>query len=710
LQQLHQHTENTFQELVYDYIFIGMGASNSLILKKLIESNTFKNKKVAVIEAQQKNENDKTYCFWASPKDPIVSELNAIISHSYKKIEINKTLSQDISSHPYYYIKSIDLYQYTSNLIEQNKIAKFQAKCFDIVENSTLCAVHTDHGVFQAKLIFDSRPPKIDNTNHIHLHQSFYGLQVKFNKELFDSNAFEMMNFDVEQDQFTQFFYVLPFSNKEALIELTRFGAEKINIDYAKDVLAKKIELLFGPYEVVTEEIGCIPMTNYSHPQSELIGVVNTGARANLIKPSTGYGFKKMFLYAEEISQSISNLSKGPVAEHSTSFHTRHRVKQERAFFAKATKVKGSWGNFNSKSRFKFYDSLLLIILLRWPYLGKEIFSKLFRAQKISTVFSFLDETTNLLQEIKIFASLPFKPFLKAAFIQIFKNISVKNFSIALAISTYFLISSQGSPFTETYMYSIIVIGLLLIGIPHGAVDHLLKRDSKPLIYFIAKYLLIMALNFILWIISPILALSLFLLYSSFHFGESELESFGDSTQTIKSALKAASIGALILFIVVFGHWQESISILKNIDGLWPKNAIEIQINSITFYALVSFAFIGLFLCLYQNKKNFVQLVLILFIGLFLPLIAAFSLYFVCQHSFNAWQDLKKGLSLNSIQLYKKAWPYLLGAFAVFMSILGFNSVQDLLLKNIWSNFFIFLSCISLPHVFFMHGYYRGQQ
>ena len=660
MRQLHQHTENTFQELVYDYIFIGMGASNSLILKKLIESNTFNNKKVAVIEAQQKNENDKTYCFWASPKDPIVSELNAIISHSYKKIEINKTLSQDISSQPYYYIKSIDLYQYTSNLIEQNNIAKYQAKCFDIVENSSLCAVHTDQGVFHAKLIFDSRPPKIDNTNHIHLHQSFYGLQVKFKKDVFDANAFEMMNFDVEQDQFTQFFYVLPFSNKEALIELTRFGAGKINIDYAKDVLAKKIELLFGPYEVVTEEIGCIPMTNYSHPQSELSGVLNTGARANLIKPSTGYGFKNMFYFAEEVKNKIS---KGEIDSISKP----------------------------SKNRFKFYDSLLLIILLRWPYLGKEIFSKLFRAQKISTVFSFLDETTNLFQEIKIFASLPFKPFIKAAFIQMFKNINIKNLSIALALSTYFLISTQGSPFTETYMYSLIIIGLLLIGIPHGAVDHLLKRDSKPLIYFIAKYLLIMALNFILWIISPILALTLFLLYSSFHFGESELEHVGAPIHSLKTGLKGSIIGALLLLIIVFGHWQESINILKNIDGLWPKNTTEILINPVALYASLSFAFTGLFLCLYQNKKHFINLALVLFIGLFLPLIAAFSLYFICQHSFNAWQDLKKGLAINSIQLYKKAWPYLLGAIAVFISILGFNSVQELLLKNIWSNFFIFL-------------------
>ena len=668
MSKIHKYNENIDQELVYDYVFIGMGASNSLIFKKLIETNFFNDKKVAVIEAENKNENDKTYCFWASPKDSIAQELNGIISHSYNQIEINKANAQDINLHPYYYIRSIDLYQYTADLIKQNNITTYKARCEDIKSANGFNTLYTDKGIFYSKKVFDSRAPRIETSNHIHLHQSFYGLHVKFEKDVFNSNTFEMMNFDVEQDNFTQFFYVLPFSNKEALIELTRFGAEKINIDYAKDVLSKKIDALFGTYQVLSDETGCIPMTNYIHPASQLKGVFNTGARANLIKPSTGYGFKNMFLYAEEISENIS-------------------------------KNKFDKTALNSKNRFKFYDSLLLIILLRWPYLGKEIFSKLFKAQKISTIFSFLDEKTSLLQEIKIFASLPFQPFIKAACIQLFKNVSFKNLIIALALSIYFLIFSQGSPYTETYMYSLIVIGLLLIGIPHGAVDHLHKKDSRPLIHFITKYLLIIVLNFALWIISPILALTLFLIYSSYHFGESELGCLDETTHTMKSALKGTLIGALILFIIVFGHWQESINILKHIDGLWPKNTIEIQVNPNTFYTSLSFAFIGLFLCLYQNKKHFVNLALILLIGFFVPLALAFSLYFICQHSFNAWQDLKKGLALSSIQLYKKALPYLLGAILFFICILSFNSISEFLLQNIWSNFFIFLSCISLPHV-----------
>jgi cell division protein FtsW (lipid II flippase) len=92
---------------------------------------------------------------------------------------------------------------------------------------------------------------------------------------------------------------------------------------------------------------------------------------------------------------------------------------------------------------------------------------------------------------------------------------------------------------------------------------------------------------------------------------------------------------------------------------------------------------------------------------MFLPLIAAFSLYFICQHSVNAWQDLKNGLNLNSLQLYKQALPYLLGAIIVFVFILMFNPIKDYSRMTVISSFFIFLSCISLPHVILMHVFYK---
>ena len=52
-------------ETVYDFLFIGLGAGNSLIFLSLLKRGLVSNKKIAVVEPTKKNTNDKTYCFWA---------------------------------------------------------------------------------------------------------------------------------------------------------------------------------------------------------------------------------------------------------------------------------------------------------------------------------------------------------------------------------------------------------------------------------------------------------------------------------------------------------------------------------------------------------------------------------------------------------------------------------------------------------------------
>ncbi|HKX87404.1 MAG TPA: lycopene cyclase family protein, partial [Flavobacterium sp.] len=48
----------------YDYIFSGMGLSTLMILHKMIRKGVCRGKTVLIIEADVKNQNDKTWCFW----------------------------------------------------------------------------------------------------------------------------------------------------------------------------------------------------------------------------------------------------------------------------------------------------------------------------------------------------------------------------------------------------------------------------------------------------------------------------------------------------------------------------------------------------------------------------------------------------------------------------------------------------------------------
>jgi hypothetical protein len=96
-------------------------------------------------------------------------------------------------------------------------------------------------------------------------------------------------------------------------------------------------------------------------------------------------------------------------------------------------------------------------------------------------------------------------------------------------------------------------------------------------------------------------------------------------------------------------------------------------------------------------------------VGTQLPLPAAFGLYFLGQHSLNGWFHLRKGLNAGNASLFKKAFPFTAGAFLLLGALL--YCMEDGLLtafQESWlTGFFIFISCISLPHVIAMHRFYE---
>lgn len=340
------------QTHTYDYVFVGMGASNGLMLLELIKRGYHNSKRIIVIEPLQKNTNDKTYCFWASPESSIVKDLSTIISHQYNFVETNVREAQSIEEQPYHCIRSIDFYNHVEAAINTHAIERLTQNVRSVISNPEHIQIITDHQTVVGDFVFDSRPPnfKLDPSKHNYLLQSFFGYHIRLKDAVLDVNSFQMMNFDVDQSEYTQFVYNLPYGTNECLVELTRFGVETIDKAYAKKILDDKITASFGSYDIIAEEEGCIPMTVLKNPPSTDDRIIHMGARANLIKPTTGYGFKKMYEFAEAFEK--------PAQYH------------------------------EAKKRFSFYDHLLLIILIKWPHLGKK-YSQLY-FKKIQSIVSIL--------------------------------------------------------------------------------------------------------------------------------------------------------------------------------------------------------------------------------------------------------------------------------------------------------------------------------
>ena len=242
------------------------------------------------------------------------------------------------------------------------------------VENQVCLSVKTDQKEYFGHYVFDSRPKKIREPfqKKYSISQSFYGLKIKLKRRSFEDRVYRMMDFRVSQAKATQFVYILPYSKDTALIELTRFGKDILQINEAENILNKFIECNFGEYTVVGKERGIIPMTPVSPRGNTKANVINIGTRGGNVKPSTGYAFKNMYDQSRLICNSVSFKNK----------------------------------SLSKKNRFLFYDQLLLIILTRWPEKGRFIFERLFKTNSPVFVLNFLDEKTKFFGELMEFYTI----------------------------------------------------------------------------------------------------------------------------------------------------------------------------------------------------------------------------------------------------------------------------------------------------------------
>ena len=357
-------------------------------------------------------------------------------------------------------------------------------------------------------------------------------------------------------------------------------------------------------------------------------------------------------------------------------------------------------------SRFRFYDRLLLLILTKQPSQGKSIFEALFKKNETKNVLQFLDEKTTLIQDIRIFLTLPIKPFLKAVGWVVSSSIQrLITPLLLLLLSILMLLMYKTTPQIFNWLQiTMFTIGMFLVGIPHGAVDHLLETDNfkssiKPA--FVINYLGLIFLNLVLWYFFPIGALLFFIGYSAWHFGQTDLKEWQLKT---KYVLKNIAWGILILSIILLGHVVETNSILANM------NTFEIPISDVMGKQIsVLLSLVGMTWAIFEKRWMMMLSALTLLVSIELPLITSFGLYFIGQHSMNGWSHLKQGMKINNRQLYLKALPFTIGAlllFAAFIFLLSNNYLSDFK-ENVITIFFVFISCISFPHVMAMNKFYK---
>jgi Brp/Blh family beta-carotene 15,15'-monooxygenase len=337
--------------------------------------------------------------------------------------------------------------------------------------------------------------------------------------------------------------------------------------------------------------------------------------------------------------------------------------------------------------------------LKKQPNLGKHIFEQLFKNNSLTHTLEFIDESSNWKKELKILSSLPYLPFIKELVFDY--KIKLKAYSkviILLLTTLTCLFLYKSTDYYPTIETMLITAGLVLVGIPHGALDNIVEAKNyhkKIDLLFIIKYIGIALAVVFVWMLHAKIALLFFLAYSAWHFAETD---FMDWKMKNNNFIKKMAWGVTLLGIILIGHAKETFNVLSEM-GILINIDTKHPIIHFLLYFLIIYSFV--WSIIERNKKMLVTtMVLSLSVGL--PLLSSFALYFIGQHSTAGWEHLKSAFNVNNIQLFKKTLPYNLAAWILLFVFLNYYN------KEFISSFFVFISSISLPHIIIMNKFYQS--
>lgn len=290
---------------------------------------------------------------------------------------------------------------------------------------------------------------------------------------------------------------------------------------------------------------------------------------------------------------------------------------------------------------------------------------------------------------------------------------------ILLLLQQYFL------PFEANTQYLIFIVGVLLLGVPHGAADLLVAKRNADLsektfskrnffLIYLGRLITFAVILFLL----PFAGIILFILFAAYHFGETDLNQF--KTNTLLGKLFVIFYGLVILSVILFHHIDDVLPIYQMFDPGERGDTVFNWFKENRYYVLSGNAilfFLFAFIYFFKNsnldnsdKGHFlIRFACILFILFNLPMLLGFTFYFVVWHS---------TLSLNNIISYlrqnNKVSFRAIASQILFYSLLAITGIvifgltgSMFINKNAFAGYiFLGLAVLTAPHMEIMYKMY----
>ena len=263
----------------------------------------------------------------------------------------------------------------------------------------------------------------------------------------------------------------------------------------------------------------------------------------------------------------------------------------------------------------------------------------------------------------------------------------------------------------EIQVYVLFIL-VSIIGIPHGFFDftigkNIFKEYTKYWIFpFSAAYLTVVLIYFLLWINSPVFSLLFFLLISALHFGYEDYNYLINIKKRKIINIDIMVKGIIIVVTPIIFHYGEVANLFFILTS-YNFNFIEISF----FYKILYVFFLIFYIFLEKNKRflyKFEELIyLINFIVL--PPLISFTIYFCFLHSVRhffesifIYKHVPENFTVAGFIITIILISAVFSLLTVFIIVNNYNMNID---ETIVRYIFIFLACLTLPHMIFNMKY-----
>jgi lycopene beta-cyclase len=372
----------------YDAVIAGGGLSG-LSLAAHLAAGGWRQRRVLIVDDRSAHQPAVCWASWSTGS----GLLDGAVSHAYHQVQVHAAGTSrmlPLGRYRYRMVRRADLRRAVTDLLAGCPGFEVRdGRVESVRDGAEVGEVVVDGTAVRAGWVFDSitRPPPGTAAD---ARLAFTGWEIQSTRPVFEPQIPVLFDFRIRHAGGARFGYVLPDGSHRALVELTEFVPRHADPPTAAErghaLGAYLRDVLDCPgYRVIRTESAVLPLR--VRPPSRRRGrgrVLAIGARAGLVKASTGYAYQRIQRDSEAIARSLARYGHPfdlPVTRR------RHRL----------------------------LDAVLLELLDRDPPQLELAFATLFSANPAERVLRFLDEDTTVRDELRLIATLPPGPYIRAA-------------------------------------------------------------------------------------------------------------------------------------------------------------------------------------------------------------------------------------------------------------------------------------------------------